>query len=52
MELRDIRDCENETYGCKKEKGIIVENMEEKVYTTPYGKFIIGLHIQEKKNNG
>ena len=22
----------------KKEKGIIVENMEEKVYTTPYGK--------------
>ena len=38
MELRDIRDCENETYGCKKEKGIIVENMEEKVYTTPYGK--------------
>ena len=43
LELRDIRDCENETYGCKKEKGIIVENME---------KFIIGLHIQEKKNNG
>ena len=38
LELRDIRDCENETYGCKKEKGIIVENMEEKVYTTPYGK--------------
>ena len=22
LELRDIRDCENETYGCKKEKGI------------------------------
>ena len=37
-ELRDIRDCENETYDCKKEKGIIVESMEEKVYTTPYGK--------------